>query len=178
MAEYALLPKSVSFNWRLFVVVEYSNLIEVTGPRPEVLRFRKDARRRVPPELSKQFKIDVVELSIEELFRKHRLDAPFEYGVLGDFGIYFAQVGRTHQLEEFARLNYSLVVKNCQIYEFLLPLSRIYPLLCFVDSEACEGQEIMSTFLTRGRAFEWIFPEKLRDGYLKQAAGRERDSRP
>ena len=150
--------------------VEYSNLIEVTGPRPEVLKFRRDARRKVPPKLSRKFKIDVVELSIEELFRKHDLAAPSESGLPWDFGIYFAQVGRTRKLEEFACVDYSLMVKNYQIYEFLIPLSRVFPTLCFVDSEACEGDEIMSTFVTSGRGSRWTFPEKLRDGYFKRAA--------
>ena len=150
--------------------VEYSNLIEVAGPRPEVLKFRRNARRKVPPDLAKKFKIDVVELSIEELFRKHRLPAPSEAGVPWDFGIYFAHVGRTRKLEEFACLDYSLMVKNYQIYEFLIPLSCVFPDLCFVDSQACEGDEIMSMFVTKGRASRWTFPERLRDGYLKRAA--------
>ncbi len=150
--------------------VEYSNLIEVTGPRTEVVKFRRGARRKVQPALAKKFKIDVVELSIEELFRKHRLPSPSESGVPSDFGIYFARVGRTRKLEEFARLDYSLMVKNYQIYEFLIPLSLVFPALCFVDSEACEGDEIMSTFVSRGRVSKWIFPETRRDGYMKRAA--------
>ena len=149
--------------------VEYSNLIEVAGPRPEVLKFRRNGRRKVPPDLAKKFKIDVVELSIEELFRKHRLPAPSEAGVPWDFGIYFAQVGRTRKLEEFACLDYSLMVKNYQIYEFLIPLSVVFPALCFVDSEACEGDEIMSTFVSKGRVSRWTFPEKRRDGFFKRA---------
>jgi hypothetical protein len=155
---------------RHLVGLEYSNLIEVTGPQPDVLRFRRDARRKVPPKLSKKFKIDEVDLSLEELFRKHRLEAPSESGIPWDFGIYFAHVGRTCGVEEFVRLDYSLVVKNYQICEFLVALSHVYPALCFVDSEACEGEEVMSTFVTGGRASSWTFPEKLRDGYLKRAA--------
>jgi len=151
------------------VGVEYSNLIEVTGPRPEVLKFRRGGRRKVPPDLAKKFKIEVVELSIEELFRKHRLPSPSEAGVPWDFGIYFAQVGRTRKIEEFARLDYSLMVKNYQIYEFLIPLSLVFPALCFVDSEACEGDEIMSTFVSKGRVSRWTFPEKRRDGFFKRA---------
>jgi hypothetical protein len=151
--------------------VEYSNLIEVTGPRPEVLKFRRNGRRKVPPDLAKKFKINMVELSLEELFRKHHLPAPSEGGVPWDFGIYFAHVGRMRKLEEFVCLDYSLMVKNYQIYEFLIPLSCVFPALCFVDSQSCEGDEIMSTFVTRGRVSTWIFPERLRDGYLKRAAG-------
>jgi hypothetical protein len=152
------------------VGVNYSNLIEVTGPRLAVLKFRREARRKLPPDLAKKYKIDAVELSLEELFRKTRLPIPSEGGVPSDFGIYFAAVGRTRRVEEFARLDYSLVVKNYQIYEFLIPLSQVYPALCFVDSQACECEEFISTFVTRGRVSKWIFPEKLRDGFLKRAA--------
>jgi len=46
-----------------------------------------------------------------------------------DFGIYFAHVGRTRKLEEFACLDYSLMVKNYQIYEFLIPCRAISGLM-------------------------------------------------
>jgi hypothetical protein len=141
--------------------VEYSNLIEVTGPRSEVLRFRRDARRKLPPRLAKEFNIDVVELSLEELFHRHNLAAPSDAGIPSDFGIYFGTVGRIRKLEDSARLDYSLVVKNYEIYCFLIPLSCLYPALCFVDAQACEGEEIMSTFITKGRVSVGAFQKSF-----------------
>jgi hypothetical protein len=144
--------------------------INVTGPRADVLRFRKDARRRLGSRLKSELKLSTVELSIEKLFRLCRIPDPAG-GLPGDEGIYFARFYALEHWCGFSRARYSLQVKNNEIHELLLPISRCYPALCFVNSQTddCSGS-IVSTYTRRARQARWELPEDRQEAYWKAAA--------
>ncbi len=137
------------------------NRIAVTGPRPAVLRFRGDARRRRPS----------VVFSLETLFRKNRLAAPSSDGIPGDEGHYDASASRLTQWHGYTRIEYRLEVKNYEVYELLVPLSRSYGDLCFVDSEiSLDSGEINGRYIARGRCSTWPLPEDRCNAHWERAA--------
>ena len=111
------------------------NRIAVTGPKAEVLRFRDDARRRLSSSLRKSLNLPSVAFSLERLFRKNRLTAPSADGIPNDDWHYFTAGSRLTNWNGHTRIEYGLEVKNYEIYELLIALSRSYAELCFVDSE-------------------------------------------
>jgi hypothetical protein len=152
--------------------VEFFNLINVTGNRAEVLQFRKDARRRLSPPLKAQLELSTIDLSIEKLFRLHRIPDPWG-GLPGDEGIYYATFETLAEWRGFSQARYTLSIKNNEIHELLLPISRCYPALCFVNSQMDDsGASIMSTFTRRGRQSRGELPEARHDACWKAAAER------
>jgi hypothetical protein len=124
----------------------YFNRIAVTGPRSAVLGFREDARRRGVP------------LSLDQLFRKRNLVAPSSDGVPKDISPfhYYAHVLRPTEWHGYTRIDYELEIKNYEVYEFLIPVSRAYRELCFVDSQIClHDGSIIAVYAARGRSSTW-----------------------
>lgn len=135
------------------------NRIAVTGPRSEVLRLRGDARRRLSPSLEKALHLQYVAFSLERLFRKNRLPAPSSRGIPNDEGHYFTSTSRLTEWHGYTRIEYSLEVKNYEVHELLIPLSRSYVDLCFVDGEiSLDSGEINGIYIARGRCSKWTLP--------------------
>jgi hypothetical protein len=147
------------------------NRIAVTGPRSAVLRFRDDARRRLSPSLKKSLGLPSVAFSLERLFRKNRLRAPSSDGVPNDEWHYFSSGSRLTDWHGYVRIEYGLEVKNYEIYELLMPLSRSYAELCFVDSEiSLDSGEINAMYIARGRCSRWTLPEDRCHAHWQRAA--------
>ena len=153
--------------------VVYFNLILVAGPQRAVLRFRKDARQRLSPTLRKAFGTPQIDLSLDRLFRTHRLAAPSRKGLPGEDGHYHSSALPVTKWHSYDRALYEIEVKNYQIHELLLPLSQCYGALCFVDSEMClDDGSIISVCVTEGRSATWALPEKRQTAHWKRAAKR------
>jgi hypothetical protein len=153
------------------VSVVYFNLITVTGPRPAVLAFRHDALRQFSPSLRKAIGLPRVDLSLEKLFRKHRLAAPSSDGIPDDGGDYCTRALPMTEWNAYARTLYEFHIKNNEIHAFLVPLSRCYRELCFVDSEIClDDGSITSVYVSRGRASTWEPPEDRQNFHWERAA--------
>ena len=136
------------------------NRIAVTGPRPNVLGFRDDARRRLRHRLRETIGRPSIAFSLEGLFRKNHLPAPSKDGIPCDVWHYFSSAGRVAEWNGYARVVYGLEIKNYEVYELLAPLSGIYSDLCFVDSQIClDSGEIMAAFVARGRCSKSLLPE-------------------
>jgi hypothetical protein len=112
-----------------------------------------------------------VALSLERLFRKNGLPAPSSDGIPNDGGHYFTSGSRLTNWHGYARIDYGLEVKNYEIYELLMPLSRSYAELCFVDSElSLDSGEINAMYIARGRCSKWTLPEERSDAHWQRAA--------
>lgn len=149
----------------------YFNLITATGPRAAVLAFRHDARRKLSPSLQKAIGLPQVDLSLEQLFHKHRLEAPSDDGFPLDSGDYCTTARPMIKWNEYASAFYEFHVKNNQVHMFLVPLSRCYRELCFVDSEIClDDGSITGVYVSQGRASTWVLPEARQNSHWKRAA--------
>ena len=149
----------------------FFNLISVSGPKHEVRRFRNDARRRLSPSVRKAGGVQQVDFSLEHLFAKHRLAAPSSDGIPQDAGHYFTTALPMTKWHTFARVLYEFEVKNNQMYVFLIPLSRCYAELCFVDSELClDDGSVSSFYVSRGRVSTWDLPEDRQNSHWERAA--------
>jgi hypothetical protein len=145
------------------------NRIAVTGPRPKVLGFRSDARRRLRS--SQWTDPTSVALSLERLFRRNRLPAPSSDGIPRDAWHYYTSVRPVAEWHGYARIVCGLEVKNYEVYELLSPLSRAYGDLCFVDSQiSLDSGEIMAAYIARGRCSKWILSEERCDAHWERAA--------
>ncbi len=156
------------------------NRITIAGPRSNVLGFRNDARRRLPSSLKEVLCEPCVAFSLERLFRKNRLQAPSPDGIpfetfrVGNeilAGDYFTSAMPVVEWHGYSRIEYRVEVKNYEIYQLLIPLSRCYAELCFVDSEiSLDSGEINATYVTRGRCSRWTLPEDRCDAHWQRAA--------
>ena len=117
----------------------------------------------------------MIALSFETLFRLHsRLRYPRLYVPVDD-GHYDATWGGIAKWNEYTQARYTLEVKNAHIYEMLLPLSRCYPDLCFVNSELClDDCSITCTYTRRRRQSHWEYPQSQIDAHWTAAAKRHR----
>jgi hypothetical protein len=149
------------------------NLISVTGPQEDVLKFRNDALRPLSAKLKRQLRLRAIEFSIETLFQLHQLPDPYN-GLPGDEGEYYASFDGVEEWRGFSRAKYTLSLKNNEIHELFLPISRCYPALCFVNSQLDDNGSIVSTFTKRGRQARWELPEERLEAYWKAAAKRHR----
>jgi hypothetical protein len=71
-------------------------------------------------------------------------------------------------------LRHTFEVANVQIHELLLPLSRYYPEVAFVNSELCLDDSSVSSACTRcKRHYLWDLPEKQTEAHWKAAAEAE-----
>lgn len=156
------------------------NRVTVTGIRPAVLRFRDDARRRLPPTLKKVIGQPSVAFSFERLFHKNHVPAPLPDGIPLDAyrdgkdtwtGHCFTSALRLAEWHCYARVEYEIEVKNYEIYDLLTPLSCSYPELCFVDSEiSLDSGDINCMYISRGRCSRWTLPEHRSDEHWQRAA--------
>jgi hypothetical protein len=156
------------------------NRITITGTRPKVLRFRDDARRRLSPALKESLGEPYVAFSFERLFRKNRLPAPSPDGIPLDAlrvgkdtlaGHYFTSALPIAEWHGYARVEYEVEVKNYEIYNLLIPLSRSYPELCFVDSEiSLDSGDINGMHIARGRCSRFALPEERCNEHWQRAA--------
>ena len=156
------------------------NRIAIAGPRSKVLGFRNDAHRRLPPALKEALGEPYVAFSLERLFRKNRLPIPSPDGIPFDAfqlgndivgGHYFTSRLPLTEWHGYARIEYSVEVKNYEIYNLLVPLSRAYAELCFVDSEiSLDSGEINARYVARGRCSTWTLPEDRCDAHWQRAA--------
>jgi hypothetical protein len=148
-----------------------SNRIAIAGLRSKVLGFRDDARRRLSPSLKKSLDLAYVSFSLERLFRKNRLPAPSSDGIPNDAGHYYTSALSLKEWHGYARIEYGLEVKNYEVRELLVPLSKSYAELCFVDSElSLDSGEINSMYIARGRCSKWALPEDRCDAHWQRAA--------
>ena len=120
------------------------NKIAIAGPRSKVLRFRDDAHRRLSQAVKESRGEPYMAFSLECLFRRNRMPIPSPDGIPFDAfrlgndivgGHYFTSRLPLAEWHGYARIEYSVEVKNYEIYTLLIPLSRAYAELCFVDSE-------------------------------------------
>src|ERR1017187_3849471 len=149
----------------------FYNHIAVSGARPNVLHFRKDARRRLPASLRAALKLSTIHLSFERLFQLHPQLRYSKRRIPADEYHYFAVSCPLARWHEGTQARYTLGVKNIQIHEMLLPLSRCYQDVCFVNSELrLDNGSITSVFTRRGRQSKWDLPEARIDAHLKAAA--------
>lgn len=149
----------------------FYNRIAVSGRRADVLQFRTDARRRLSRSQRDELKLSAIAFSFEKLFRLHpRLRYP-SVQIPCDGAHYFAEAGRINASREYTTATFTLEVKNVQIHEMLLPLSRCYPDVCFVNGELClDDGSILSVFTRRGRQSQWDLPEARSDVHWENAA--------
>ena len=123
-----------------------------------------------------------VAFSLERLFRKNRLEAPSPDGIPFDIfrvgdeilaGHYFRSVMPVVEWHGYSRIEYRVEVKNYEIYQLLIPLSRSYAELCFVDGEiSLDSGEINAMYVTRGRCSRSTLPEDRCDAHWQRAAKR------
>jgi hypothetical protein len=156
------------------------NRIAIMGTRSKVLQFRDDARRRLSPALKKLLRVPYVAFSLEHLFSKNRLPAPSPDGIPFDAyqdgkdtwaGHYFTSRLPLAEWHGYARIEYRVEVKNYEIYNLLIPLSRAYAELCFVDSEiSLDSGEINAMYVARGRCSRWALPEDRCNAHWQRAA--------
>jgi hypothetical protein len=157
------------------------NRIAVVGPRSKVLGFRNDAHRRLSPTLKELLGEPYVAFSLERLFRKNRLPTPEPDGIPFDVfhvgnhewipGHYFTSRQPLADWHGYARVEYSVEVKNYEIYSLLIPLSRFYAELCFVDSEiSLDSGEINSMYIARGRCSRWTLADDRCGAHWQRAA--------
>lgn len=147
------------------------NKIAVTGPRPKVLGFRSDARRRLPSSARKWTEVTSVAFSLERLFQKNGLQAPSSDGLPFDAWHYLTWAEPMAEWHGYARIEYGLEVKNYEVYELLAPLSRAYPDLSFVDSQiSLDSGEIIAAYIARGRCSKWELSEERCDVHWECAA--------
>ena len=149
----------------------FYNRVAVTGARAAVLQFRKDARRRLPTSLRAELDLSTIDLSFERFSRLHPDLRYSKRRIPCDEYHYFATSGPLARWHEGTQARYTLEVKNTQIHEMLLPLSRCYPDVCFVNSEIClDDFSITSVFTRRGRHYQWDLPEVRSDAHWEVAA--------
>jgi hypothetical protein len=137
--------------------------ITVTGPRSKVLRFRNDAK-----------KAGWEAVSFERLFRRNGSLAPGrgKQSILA----YCSSEDPTPLAgwHGYARIEYKFEVHEDdenQIYRLLIPLSRSYPDLCFVEIESrVLSPKITSTYVSRGRGSRWTLPKERFIARLKLEA--------
>ena len=154
--------------------VVFFSRIAITGSQSGVHQFRKDARRVLPANLKKQLRIATIALSFEKLFRLHPELDYSEADPPGDEYHYIANSEASTRWHEFTQAHYTLEVANVQIHELLLPLSRYYPELAFVNSELCLDDSSVSSACTRcKRQYLWDLPEKQTEAHWKAAAEAE-----
>ena len=157
-----------------------SNRIAIAGPRTKVPAFRNDAHRRLSPALKEARGETYVAFSLERLFRKNRLPMPSPDGIPFDVfhigndilaGHYFTSRRPLAEWHGYLRIEFSVEVKNYEIYRLLILLSRSYPELCIVDSEiSLDSGEINSMYVTRGRCSKWALPNDRCDAHWQRAA--------
>ena len=71
----------------------------------------------------------------------------------------------------YARIEYTVDVKNYETYNLLIPLSRFYPELCFVHGEiSLDSGEINAMYVSRGRCSRWTLPEDRCAAHWQRAA--------
>jgi hypothetical protein len=156
------------------------NRISIVGPRSKVLKLRNDAHRRLSAPLKELLGESYVAFSLERLFRKNRLPVPSPDGIPFDTfrvgkdilaGHYFISRLPLVEWRGYARIEYRVEVKNYEIYQLLMPLSRSYPELCFVVSEiSLDSGGINAIYVTRGRCSRWTLPEDRCDAHWNRAA--------
>jgi hypothetical protein len=112
------------------------NRISIIGSRSKVLELRNDAYRRLSAPLKELLAESYVAFSLERLFRKNRLPVPSPEGLPFDTfrvgndilaGHYFTSRLPLVEWHGYARIEYRVEVKNYEIYQLLMPLSRSYP---------------------------------------------------
>src|ERR1035438_9048021 len=151
--------------------IVFYNRIAVSGARADMLQFRKDARRRLPASLQEELDLSTIDLSFERLFRLHPQLRYSRRRIPCDEFHYLARSGPLARWHEGTQVRYTLEVKNTQIHEMLLPLSRCYRNVCFVNSELClDDGSITSVFTRRGRQSKWDLPQVRIDAHWKAAA--------
>ena len=149
----------------------FYNHIAVSGARADVIQFRKDARRRLSASLQAQLDLSTIDLSFERLFQLHPQLRYSKRRIPYDEYHYFAVSGPLARWHEGTQAHYTLEVKNTQIHDMLLPLSRCYRDVCFVNSELClDDGSITSVFTRRGHQSKWDLPEARSDAHWKAAA--------
>src|ERR1035437_1655392 len=122
-----------------------------------------------------------VAFSLERLFRKNRLPEPSPDGIPFDWfqvgndilaGHYFtSRLPLAEGWHGHARIEYRVEVKNYEIYNLLIPVSRAYAELCFVDSQiSLDSGEINAMYITRGRCSRWDLPEDCCNAHWQRAA--------
>lgn len=126
----------------------FFNVIAVTDPRNAALRFRCDARLRLSPAY-RACGLSHIELSFEKLLRLHPGLRFADRRIPDDHGHYWAELLPKIRWHGYTRLQDELEVKNTQIHEMLLPLSRCYLELCFVNSELCLDDGSTTSICTR-----------------------------
>jgi len=147
------------------------NRIAIVGPRSKVIGFSDDARRRLSADLQESLGLPYVAFSFERLFRKNRLSAPSGNGIPNDGWHYFTSALPLKGWHGYARIEYELEVKNYEVHELLVPVSRSYTDLCFVDSEiSLDSGEINGMYIARGRCSRWALPEGRCDAHWQRAA--------
>jgi hypothetical protein len=149
----------------------FSNRIAVPGAAAKVREFRKDARRILPAKLKAEIKLSSIAFSFEHLLRLHpKLSYP-DNEIPRDEYHYLSEAEPLTKWNEFAQAQYTLEVSNTQIHQILLPLSRYYPELAFVNSELClDDGTVLSVYTRRQRQFQWDLPEERSEAYWKAAA--------
>jgi hypothetical protein len=156
------------------------NRIAIAGLRSKVLGFRNDAHRRISPSLKELLGEPYVAFSLERLFRKNRLPEPSPDGIPFDWfqvgndilaGHYFTSRLPLAEWHGYARIEYRVEVKNYEIYDLLIPVSRAYAELCFVDSQiSLDSGEINAMYIARGRCSRWDLPEDRCNAHWQRAA--------
>lgn len=102
---------------------ECYNLINVTGSRTDVRQFRQDARRRLSPRLKAELELSTIELSIEKLFRLHKLPDPLG-GLTGDEGYTSRSSIRWRNGADFRRLDILFMSRTMRFMNCFCP-SRV-----------------------------------------------------
>ena len=121
--------------------------------------------------LRAEFGLSTIDFSFEKLFRLHPFLRYPKGEIPSDGGHYLADSGPTARWHECSQARFTLEVKNTQIHEMLLPLSRCYPEVCFVNCEIClDDCSIASAFTRRGRQSKWDLPQARIDAHWEVTA--------
>jgi hypothetical protein len=115
--------------------------------------------------------LSAIDLSFEKLFRLHPRLRDSDRRIPDDALHYFTTSEPIARWHEGTQARYTVEVKNYQIHEMFLPLSRCYRDLCFVNSEIClDDSSVMSVFTRRGHQSKWDLPEARSDAHWEAAA--------
>jgi hypothetical protein len=150
---------------------ECANAVTVTGSRADVMQFRADAIRPLSGLERRKLGKEFVEFSFEKLFRMHKItgESPDLPGDGPEYD-YFVETDPVHRWRGYARLWYSIVIKNYEIRDLLQPLSAMYPQLAFVNAQVDEGSELVSAFIRCGRMTTWIPSHRSYEALWRKAA--------
>jgi len=126
--------------------------------------------RVLPYKLQRSLKLKTIDFSIEHLIDTGKLQWHDSYPA--DDGMYFAWRDKMAPWNGAFMSRFGLSVSNTDVRDYLVPLSRTYPEVYFVNAEGSEDGNIVVALIRDGRMKTWRFPESRSNHHWKATAKR------